>query len=155
MSIILVIDGNDTYRGEDDVFYIHPSRIGMLKHVQKNTFTSCQIKNSPLESLTPLNLVTVFDKLIPNGKMEIELDQPLSVMQNYDAKQVESNAKLAGFDNIEKGALFSPSLSTVHVDWRNYGEEMAKFALDILNGKEVTTLATPVKIIKRQSSMKI
>ena len=101
MSIILVIDGNDTYRGEDDVFYIHPSRIGMLKHVQKNTFTSCQIKNSPLESLTPLNLVTVFDKLIPNGKMEIELDQPLSVMQNYDAKQVESNAKLAGFDNIE------------------------------------------------------
>lgn len=100
MSVKLIIDGNDTYQQIDDIFYIHPCRIGMVKHVHKNTFDSCEIKNSPLDSLTPLNLVTILDKLIPNGKMEIELDQPISVMQDYDAKQVEANVKLAGFDDI-------------------------------------------------------
>ena len=150
MSIILIIDRNDTYRGEENIFYIHPSRIGMLKHVQKNTFTSCQIKNSPLESLTPLNLVTVLDKLIPTGKMEIELDQPISVMQNYDAKQVESNAKLAGFDNIEinenKIECFKPEkkkLSSGEIETVNIIQQSSN-----KGGKTITTRNTTTSIRK-------
>jgi hypothetical protein len=101
MSLKLIVDGNDNYRDAEDVFYIHPSRLGKLKHVQNNSFESCQIKNSPLETFTPLNLVCIRDTLVPNGKMEIELDQPLSVMHDYDAKQFESNAKFAGFDDVQ------------------------------------------------------
>ncbi len=32
--------------------------------------------------------------------LSVIISQPLSVMQSYDAKQVEANLKLAGFDRI-------------------------------------------------------
>ena len=105
-----------------------------------------------IDEIISKNEHIAFDALVcSNDELAIGA---IKALQN-NGYNVPYDVKVTGFDNIEKGALFSPSLSTVHVDWRNYGEEMAKFALDILNGKEVTTLATPVKIIKRQSSMKI
>jgi hypothetical protein len=101
MSAQLVIDGNDEYQNSDNIFYMHPSRLGMLRYVKNNSFESAEIKNSPLDCLNSLNLVTVLEKLIPEGTVTVEIDQPIGVMQEYDAKQVEANAKLAGFDNIQ------------------------------------------------------
>ena len=65
---------------------------------------------------------------------------------------VPNDVKVVGFDNIEKGELFTPSLSTVNVDWRKYGEEMIKLAFEILSGNQVNTLNVPVQIIERESS---
>ena len=101
MSAQLVIDGNDEYQDSQDIFYMHPSRLGMLRYVKNNSFENAQIKNSPLEALNSLNLVTVLEKLVPEGTVTVEIDQPIGVMQEYDAKQVEANAKLAGFDDIK------------------------------------------------------
>lgn len=100
MSAQLIIDGNDTYQDSPDIFYMHPSRLGMLRYVKNNSFSTAEIKNSPLDSLNSLNLVTILEKLIPSGTVTVEIDQPIGVMQSYDAKQIEANAKLAGFDDI-------------------------------------------------------
>ena len=101
MSAQLVIDGNDEYQESQDIFYMHPSRLGMLRYVKNNSFDSAQIKNSPIDALNSLNLVTVLEKIVPEGTVTVEIDQPIGVMQEYDAKQVEANAKLAGFDDIK------------------------------------------------------
>lgn len=97
----LVIDSEDSYLEEEGIFYIHPGRLLTLRCVANNQFTACTIKNAPVASLTSLGLVAVLEKLKQNAKVEIYIDQPISVMQEYDAKQVEANLKLAGFDNIK------------------------------------------------------
>ena len=43
-----------------------------------------------------------------NSKINIIICQPLSVMQSYDAKQVEANCRLAGFDGIETSDYEDP-----------------------------------------------
>lgn len=100
-NVQLVIDAEDSYKEMTDVFYSHPSRIPLLRFVTKSSFASCSIKNTSVESLSSLNLVTILEKLRPNGTVEVIINQPITVMQEYDAKQIEANAKLAGFDEIK------------------------------------------------------
>lgn len=50
---------------------------------------------------------------------------------------VPRDIKVTGFDNIEKGTLIKPTLTTISVDWFLFGKTMAKYALDVLNKKEV------------------
>lgn len=99
-SLVLVIDSKDTYQEEKDVFLCHPCRIHTIRCVSNNSFDEATIKNSPVAYLTALNLVHVLEKVKPNSKVEIYIDQPITVMQEYDSKQVEANAKLAGFEDI-------------------------------------------------------
>ena len=96
----LAIDSEDTYLDQPNVFYIHPGRLSTVRCVANNQFSSATIKNSPVNSLTSLNLVAVLEKMKQNAPLEVYIDQPITVMQEYDAKQVEANLKLAGFDEI-------------------------------------------------------
>jgi hypothetical protein len=48
-----------------------------------------------------MNFSYILRKLKPNSVLEVIIFQPISVMQEYDAKQVEANAKLAGFVEFE------------------------------------------------------
>ena len=96
----LAIDSEDTYLDQPNVFYIHPGRISTVRCVANIQFSSASIKNSPVNSLTSLNLVAVLEKMKQNAPLEVYIDQPITVMQEYDAKQVEANLKLAGFDEI-------------------------------------------------------
>ena len=96
----LVIDSEDNYLNDQSVFYIHPGRLQTIRCVANNQFSACTVKNSPVSALTSLNLVGGLEKLKQNAKVEIYIDQPITVMQEYDAKQVEANLKLAGFDEI-------------------------------------------------------
>ena len=41
----------------------------------------------------------------PQSSVEVTIAQPITVMQDYDAKQVEANAKLAGFENIKISSI--------------------------------------------------
>ena len=66
--------------------------------------------------MTGFNLVKILEKLQPLAPVEVIIDQPVSVMQEYDAKQVEANAKLAGFDDIkiEPGTYTNPEGKAVN-----------------------------------------
>lgn len=65
---------------------------------------------------------------------------------------VPKDIMVAGFDNIEKGSYIIPSISTVKVDWKDYGEKMAKLALDILARRQTQDIDIPVEIIERDST---
>lgn len=97
----LIVDSEDTYLDVENVFYIHPERLALAKCLQDNQFMSCTIKNSRVECLSSMNFSYILRKLKPNATCEIIIYQPISVMQEYDAKQVEANAKLAGFTDFE------------------------------------------------------
>ena len=97
----LIIDSEDTYGGLDNIFYVHPSHLNTIKSLQNSQFTSVKIKNTPVDDITPYFLLNLFTKMKVGANAEIIIFEPVSVMQVYDARQVEANAKLAGFANIK------------------------------------------------------
>ena len=100
-KLTLVVDSHDTYLNNQDVFYINPQRLSLVRCLENEQFSSCEVKNSPVDNLTSLNLSYVLKKLKPNSVCKVVIYQPISVMQDYDAKQIEANAKLAGFINFQ------------------------------------------------------
>ena len=70
----------------------------------------------------------------------------------FKKSEVPEDVKVSGFDNIEIGSYMNPTLSTVSVNWKEYGAMIARLALDILNHKEVGPVQAPVQIIERESS---
>lgn len=90
---------------------MNPSYLGLLRCVRIAQFSSCLIKNTSVDKLTSLHLVYIMQKLRQNGKVEIILDQPLTIMQDFDVKQIEANAKLAGFSEVtlSNTSYFNPA----------------------------------------------
>jgi hypothetical protein len=86
---------------EDDVMYIYPSKLSTSKYLAPNTFDQATIRNCPVEQVTTTGLIGIFTSLKPLAKINIEVFQPIAVMINYEAKQIEANLKLAGFENIQ------------------------------------------------------
>lgn len=98
------------------------------------------------------NIKLPFDSLICAND-ELAIGAILALKKN--GYKVPDDIMVAGFDNIEIGKYIHPSLSTVSVDWKYYGNKMAKLALDILSQKEVEDIIIPVQIIERESTKKI
>ena len=126
--LTLAVDSVDSYKEDMSTFYIHPCRLQTLRCVENNTLESCRIQNSPVSDLTGFNLIKILEKLKPNAPVEVIIDQPVTVMQEYDAKQIEANAKLAGFENVESnpGTYTNPEgkeVSTIIVSF-NKPEKM-------------------------------
>jgi LacI family transcriptional regulator len=95
------------------------------------------------------NQTLPFDSLIcANDELAIGAIKALKA----NGIRVPEDVKVAGFDNIAIGSYMSPSLSTVSVDWMEYGATIARLALDILNHKESGPVEVPVQIIERESS---
>ena len=44
--------------------------------------------------------------------------------------------RVSGFDNIDKGKYINPTLSTISVDWYDYGMQVGNLAIEILKGKK-------------------
>ena len=124
----LIIDSEDTYGGLDNIFYVHPSHLNTIKSLQNNQFTSVKIKNTPVDDITPFFLLNLFTKMKVGATAEIIIYEPVSVMQVYDARQVEANAKLAGFADIK-------------VNERNYVDSVSQKKSDTL----VVTFVRPAK----------
>lgn len=103
----------------------------------------------------------VMKELLKKGPLEIDAlvcgnDElalgAMQAFQEYNIK-VPEDVKISGFDNIERGKFSVPSLSTVSIDWREYGKKLALLALDILESKNpAKTLWIPSKLINRESS---
>ena len=84
---------------EEDIMYIFPSKLNTSKYLSPNIFDQATIRNCPVEKITTTGLVGIFTSLKPLAKLIVF--QPIAVMISYDAKQIEANLKLAGFENIK------------------------------------------------------
>jgi len=109
-QISLIVDTNDVYQDDLSVFYIHPKRLSLLKCVSSQEFSKAVIQFSPIDTLTSLNFSYILRCLKAKSTCEVYVHQPISVMQDYDAKQIEANAKLAGFVDCEhnKASIENP-----------------------------------------------
>ena len=79
----------------------------MLKSISNNQFTSVTIKNSKVDEISSFVLMNLFGKIKVGGKVEMIIYQPISIMQEYDAKEIEANALYAGFIDIKKLMIFT------------------------------------------------
>ena len=97
---ILYVDPKDNHDKEDNCLVIHPSHLNMADTFQANTFDKIFINNTKTELLRAKGFFNLARALKSKGTLEIIVDQPIAVMQNLDAGEIEANAKLGGFINI-------------------------------------------------------
>jgi hypothetical protein len=97
----LIIDSEDTYKDLDNISYIHPSHLSMIKSLSSNQYSRVSIKNTHVDDITPYVLLNLYGKVKVDCQIEIIVYQPVAVMQFYDAKQLEANALLAGFADVK------------------------------------------------------
>ena len=118
----LIIDSEDTYKDIDNIFYVHPSHLNMLKSISNNQFTSVSIKNSSVDDISAYALMNLYGKLKTGAKVEMIIYQPITVMQSLDSKQIEAHCEHVGFEDIssentmytsEKNNIQYPTISVV------------------------------------------
>ena len=97
---ILYVDPKDNHEKEDDCLVIHPSHLNMASAFESNTFDKIFINNTKTELLRAKGFFNLARAVKSKGALEIIVDQPIAVMQNLDAGEIEANAKLGGFINI-------------------------------------------------------
>ena len=151
----LYVDNEDTYQDESDVFLTSPQHMGCLKVIKPQTFDSALIQNAHVDDLSAFALTQLFTVLKTGARATIVITQPVLVMQDYDVKQVEANARLAGFNDI--------SISNTTFVEPKSGKELTTQQLDLVKtqnddrGTEVkttkqvvTTTTTTTKENKRR-----
>ena len=100
-NFTLVIDSIPDNSNKKDVFYLNPENFHLAQCLADNFFENAQISNTSTELLISNNLFNVYKSLKPTKSCEILLYQPISAMQELDVKQIESNARIAGFNQID------------------------------------------------------
>ena len=99
---VLSIDSKDSHINNDNVFAIHPSKIKWLADFQKETFDKVVIQNVSNEYLKSINFFYIGQTVKKNGVVDVYVDQQIKVMQELEASEIETNAKLAGFTGFEQ-----------------------------------------------------
>ena len=112
---ILYVDPRDNHDNEDNCLVIHPSHLNNADTFQSNTFDKIFINNTKTELLRAKGFFNLAKCLKSKGTLEIIVDQPIAVMQNLDAGEIEANAKLGGFIDIK----------TVSYDINNNGTKLS------------------------------
>jgi len=97
----LVVDSKDVWAEEKEVFHLKPEKTHLTCCLDNGRFRSCSIFNTPVDEITPRFLSGLYDKLVPNSNVTVVITQPITVMQEFDAKQVEANAKCCGYSGIK------------------------------------------------------
>ena len=136
----LYVDNEDTYQDESDVFLTSPQHMGCLKVVKPQTFDSALIQNAHVDDLSAFALTQLFTVLKTGARSTIVIPQPVLVMQDYDVKQVEANARLAGFDDISVS-------ETTFVEPKS-GKELTTQQLDLVKTENEDS-GTKVKTTKQ------
>jgi len=96
----LVIDSLDRWGEEKNTFHLKPEKTQLICCLDNQRFISCSIFNTPVDVVTPKFLSSLYDKLISKATVLVVINQPIAIMQEYDAKQIEANAKCCGYINI-------------------------------------------------------
>ena len=99
-GLSLVIDSEVNERDEG-IFYLLPSEMSKSGLLNPEKFESCEIRNVDIDDIRPSALLGILSSLKPNGRVTVTLCEPIAVMQPYEARMVEANAKLAGFTDIK------------------------------------------------------
>ena len=99
-GLSMVIDSEVGERDEG-IFYLLPSEMSKSGLLNPEKFDSCEIRNVEVDDIRPSALLGILSSLKPNGRVSVTLCEPIAVMQPYEAKMVEANARLAGFTDIK------------------------------------------------------
>ena len=93
----------DTKMGKADegTFHLFPSEMSKSGLLNPERFESCEIRNVEVDDIRPSALLGILTSLKPNGEVTVLICQPIAVMQPYEARMIEANAKLAGFTDIK------------------------------------------------------
>lgn len=97
---ILYIDPLNQYESDKNILSIHPSKMHWLLKFEKGTFDKAIVKNTDLNYLKSISLFRIGQAVKKGGLVEVLVFQPISVMQDLDAAEVEANGKLAGFVDV-------------------------------------------------------
>lgn len=95
----LIIDSKP-HVSEEGILYLGAGEMSKSGLLNQGRFSSCTIRNTDVDEIRPSALLGLFTALKPGSKVEVVLSNPILVMQPYEAKMVEANAKLAGFEQI-------------------------------------------------------
>ena len=145
-AITLLISQNDTRQSDPSVFYVHPQRLNLLYVVSDAVFESCLIENTPIDLLSSIHFAYILRTLKTNATVKVVVYQPISVMQEYDAKQVEANAKLAGFNDFEntsdtfKDLKSGKDFSTIAVNFTRPVRNPSRVEVEITTTTTTTTV---------------
>ena len=96
----LVIDSK-VNKKDEGIFYLLPSEMSKSGLLNPEKFESCEIRNVDVDDIRPSALLGILSSLKPNGTVSVLICEPIAVMQPYEAKMIEANAKLAGFVDIQ------------------------------------------------------
>ena len=96
----LVIDSK-VNKKDEGIFYLLPSEMSKSGLLNPEKFESCEIRNVDVDDIRPSALLGILSSLKPNGTVSVLISEPIAVMQPYEAKMIEANAKLAGFVDIQ------------------------------------------------------
>ena len=104
----LVIDSK-IHEKDEGIFYLLPSEMSKSGLLNPEKFDSCTIQNVDVDDIRPSALLGILSSLKPNGKVTVVICEPIAVMQPYEARMIEANAKLAGFVDVEtnNGTFFN------------------------------------------------
>ena len=100
VGLSMVIDSEVNERDEG-IFYLLPSEMSKSGLLNPEKFDSCEIRNVDIDDIRPSALLGILSSLKPKGRVTVTLCEPIAVMQPYEARMVEANAKLAGFTDIK------------------------------------------------------
>ena len=99
-GLSMVIDSKVGER-EENTFYLLPSEMSKSGLLNPERFDSVDIRNVDVDAIRPSALLGILSSLKPNGTVSVLICEPIAVMQPYEAKMIEANAKLAGFVDIQ------------------------------------------------------
>ena len=101
MTNILYVDGLEAHEKENNAMVITPNHLNLADAFQKEVFDKIIIQNSKSEFLTGKAFFNLCRTLKSGCICEVIVEQPIAVMQQLDAGEIEANAKLGGFNKIE------------------------------------------------------
>ena len=97
----LIIDSLSLHSDDASCLAIHPAHLRLSNCFEKGFFSKIIIKNTKSELLTGKIFFNLCRCLSDAGTLELEIFQPIAVMQKLDAGEIEANAKLGGFSRVE------------------------------------------------------
>ena len=114
MSLPELIVDTEVDQTLENAYFLAPDNLKQLRFVRPNSFSKATIRNCNVTNLTAYNLQSLFNSLERGASATIIIDQPVLVLQDYDANAIAANAELAGFKNIDSGNTnaFCPGLGT-------------------------------------------
>ena len=104
-GLAMVIDSKVNKRDEG-IFYLLPSEMSKSGLLNPEKFDSCEIRNVEVDDIRPSALLGILSSLKPNGTCSVLICEPIAVMQPYEARMIEANAKLAGFTDIKTSPAY-------------------------------------------------